>query len=173
MPATVNPPGDGARASTAASAARIRGLVHIDAADPAGAQLRGQGQLIQRAAGEEAGIDAVQRGAEPLAHAGQPGNDLGKAVQGPAAAQLPGVVGDRFEPQDARAFGVALECQQPEVDFEHRQVPRRCLERDPARGEGAVPYLPGRRRAPNKVRKARMSSRDRVRSSMALNTRSM
>jgi len=65
--ATVNPSGDGARASTAASA--DPGLVHIDAADPAGAQLRGQRQLIQRAAGDEADIDAVQRGAEPLAHA--------------------------------------------------------------------------------------------------------
>ena len=45
---------------------------------------------------------------------GQPGDDLGKALQCPAAAQLAGVVGDRFEPEDARAFGVALECQQPE-----------------------------------------------------------
>ncbi|HEY6313910.1 MAG TPA: AAA family ATPase [Streptosporangiaceae bacterium] len=59
------------------------------------------------------------------------------------------------------------------MDFEHRQVPRRSLEHDPDPGEGCVPYLPGRRRAPNKVRKAAMSSRDRVRSSMALNTRSM
>ena len=119
------------------------GLVHIDAADPAGAQLRGQRQLIQRAVGEEADIDAVQRGAEPLAHAGQPGDDLGKALQCPAAAQLAGVVGDRFEPEDARAFGVALECQQPEMDFEHRQVPRRCLEHDPDPGRGLCAVLAG------------------------------
>jgi hypothetical protein len=148
IPATVNPSGAGARASTAASAARIRaGLVHVDAADPAGAQSRGQRQLVQRAAGDEAGIDAVQRGAKPLAHAGQPGHDFGEAVKGPAAAELPGVVGDRLEPQDARAFGVALECQQPEVDFEHRQVPRRCLERDPDPRRGGCAVLAGCSRA--------------------------
>ena len=143
MSATVNPSGDAARASTAASAARIRGLFHIDTADPAGAQLRGQRQLIQRPVGDEADIDAVQRGAEPLAHAGQPVDDLGEPFQGPATAQLPGVVGDRFEPQDARAFGVALQCQQPEVDFEHRQVPRRCLEHDPDPGRGRCAVLAG------------------------------
>jgi hypothetical protein len=60
-------------------------------------------------------LDAVQRGAEPLAHAGQPGDDLGEALQSPAAAQLPGVAVDRFEPEDARAFGAALECQQSEA----------------------------------------------------------
>ncbi len=87
--------------------------------------------------------NAVQRGAEPLAHTGQPGDDLGEAVQCPAAAQLAGVVGDRFEPQDARAFGVALECQQPEVDFEHCQVPRRCLEHDPDPGRGGCAVLAG------------------------------
>ena len=54
------------------------GLVHIDAADPAGAPLRGQRRLIQRDSGHKADIDAVQRGAEPLAHAGQQGDDLGK-----------------------------------------------------------------------------------------------
>src|SRR5208282_2044605 len=70
-------------------------------ADPAGAQLPGQRQLIQRAVGDEADIDAVQRGAEPLAHACEPGDDLGEVLQGPAAAQLPGVAGmvvsDRYQ----------------------------------------------------------------------------
>ena len=40
-------------------------------------------------------------------------------------------------------FGVALECQQPEADFEHRQVPRRYLERDPDPGRGRCAVLAG------------------------------
>jgi len=47
---------------TAASAARIRGLLKVDAADPGPADAGGQRQRVKRAVGQEAGVDAVQGG---------------------------------------------------------------------------------------------------------------
>jgi hypothetical protein len=67
---------------------------------------------------------------EPLGHALEPGDDLGELLDRPAAAELFGVVGDRFEAQHVFAFGVALQGQEPEVDLEQGQVPPRCLDHD-------------------------------------------
>ena len=36
----------------------------------------GSGQLVEDAVGEEADVDAVEHGAEPVDHAGQPGDDV-------------------------------------------------------------------------------------------------
>jgi hypothetical protein len=56
------------------------GLVHIDAADPAGAQLRGQRQLIQRAVGDEADMGvALLQGLAELGGCGLPGHDGGSS----------------------------------------------------------------------------------------------
>lgn len=129
------------------------GLVHIDAADPAGAHLCGQRQPIQRAAGEEADIDAGQGGANRWHVSASRATISGKrstTQPQPSCLVLQLIASNRR----TRAFGVALECQQPEADFEHRQVPSRCLECDPTRGEGAVPYLRGRRRP--RTRSARL-----------------
>ena len=52
---------------------------------------------------EESGVHTIQGGGEPLDHAGQPGDDRGKLLDHPAAAQLRGVVRDRLEPQHALA----------------------------------------------------------------------
>jgi len=78
---------------------------------------------------EESGVHTIQGGGEPLDDAGQPGDDLGKLLDHPPAAQLRGVVRDRLEPQHAFAFGVGLAGQPPEVQLEHGQVKRRCLDR--------------------------------------------
>ncbi|HEV8652043.1 MAG TPA: DUF2314 domain-containing protein [Actinomycetes bacterium] len=64
---------------------------------------------------------------EPLGHAPQPGDDLGELPDRPAAAELVGVVGDRFEAQHVFAVGGALQGHAPEVDLEPGQVPPRCL----------------------------------------------
>lgn len=40
-----------------------------------------QRQLVQDAVGQEAGVGAVQRGGEPVGHAGQPGDDLVEVCQ--------------------------------------------------------------------------------------------
>jgi hypothetical protein len=109
----VKPCGAAARASAAARGGADAGLVQVDAADPGGADPGGQRQLIEGGVVEEADVDAVEGGAEPLGHAGQAGDDLGKVVQAAAAAQLFGVVHGRFEPQDVFAFGVGLELEQP------------------------------------------------------------
>ena len=82
---TVNPSGAAARARTAARVVRMRGLFRSMpptrvASDPARAR-----QLVEGAVGEEADVDAVQGGAEPVDHAGQPADDLGEAVQDAAA----------------------------------------------------------------------------------------
>ena len=106
------------------------GLVDIDAADAGAAELGGSGQGIEQAVGDEADIDAVQCRAELLHHLLQAGDDGRELVQGAAAAQVLGVVGDAFEPQDAFAFGIAPQGQVPEVDLELGQVIRRCLDRD-------------------------------------------
>ena len=73
----------------------------------------GQRQLVEDAVGEEADVDAVQGGGEPVDHAGQPGDDLGEVVQAAAAAQLFGVVHDGLEAQHVLAFGVGLQRQSP------------------------------------------------------------
>jgi hypothetical protein len=54
----------------------------------------------------------------------------GKLLQHPAGAQHPGVVHDRLETQHVLAFGVTLQRQQPEVDFEQGQVPPSSLDHD-------------------------------------------
>ena len=57
-------------------------------------------------------------------------DDLAEAIQHPAAAELPCVVHDRLEAQDAFAFGVCLQRQQPEADLDDGQVPPRFLDHD-------------------------------------------
>ena len=125
--ATVNPLGAGACARAARSVTHA-GFVQVDTADPGGAQPDAGGQLIDAVA-EEYGVHTVQAGGEPVDHASQFGHDLGKLRDHPAAAQLRGVVRDRLEPQHAFAFGVRLAGQPPEVQLEHGQVKRRCLDR--------------------------------------------
>ena len=78
-------------------------------------------------------------GAERLRHLPEAGDDRRELVQRLAAAQVLGVVGDGFEPQDAFAFGIALQGQVPEVDLELGQVIRRCLDRDLQPGRSAAP----------------------------------
>ena len=80
------------------------------------------GQLVEDAVAEESGVHTVQGGGEPLGDAGQSGDDLGKLLDHPPAAQLRGVVRDRLEPKHAFAFGVGLAGQPPEVQLEHGQV---------------------------------------------------
>src|SRR5207245_7657057 len=106
------------------------GFVQVDTANPDGAELRRLWQLVEGAVGDEADVDAVQHGAEPFGHGGQAGDDGGELVQGPAAAELLGVVRDGLEAQHVFAFGVGLQRQQSEVDFEQGQVPPRCLDHD-------------------------------------------
>src|SRR5664279_3636184 len=94
------------------------GPVQIDATDPGRSDLRRRGEFIERVVGDEADVDAVQRGAEPLGHAGQSGDDLTEHVDPATAFQFLGVVHDRLEPQHVFAFGVRLQRQAPEVDLE-------------------------------------------------------
>jgi len=63
-PVTVNPLGEAARARTAANALRLR--ARFRTTDSGRSVLRRAGQFIQGVVGEEADVDAVQRGAEPL-----------------------------------------------------------------------------------------------------------
>lgn len=67
-------------------------------------------------------------GAESFGHDGESADDLTKAVQEAAAAQLFGVVRDRFEAQHVFTFGVALQREEPEVDLEQGEVPPRFLD---------------------------------------------
>jgi hypothetical protein len=62
------------------------GFVQVDPADAGGADPGGQRQLIEGVIGQEADIEAVQRGGEAVDHAGQPAHDLPEAVQNAAAA---------------------------------------------------------------------------------------
>jgi hypothetical protein len=106
------------------------GFVHIDSADAGGADLGGQRQLIEGVIGEEADIKTVQRGGEPIDHAGEPADDLPEAIQNAAAAQLFGVVHDGLEAQHMFAFGVGLQRQELEMDLEQGEVPPRFLDHD-------------------------------------------
>src|SRR6185295_13714805 len=78
---------------------------------------------------DESGVHAVQGGGESLGDAGQFGHDVGELVDHAPTAQLGGVVRDRLEPKHAFAFRVRLSSQPPEVQLEHGQVIRRCLDR--------------------------------------------
>ena len=64
------------------------GFVEVDTADPGGTQPDAGGQLIEDAVAEESGVHTIQGGGEPLDDAGQPGDDLGKLLDHPPAAQL-------------------------------------------------------------------------------------
>src|SRR2546430_13729520 len=75
-------------------------------------------------------MDTVQHRCEAVGHGSELGHDLGEAVQGAPAAQRPGVVGDRLEAGHVLAFGVPLQRQEPEMDLEQREVPRRCLDHE-------------------------------------------
>jgi hypothetical protein len=72
------------------------GFVEVDAADAGCSDLGGQRQLIEGVVGQDADIDTVQGGGEAVDHAGELVDDLTEAVQDSAAAQLFGVVGNRF-----------------------------------------------------------------------------
>jgi hypothetical protein len=126
----VKPPGAMASARAAPSTARLRGLFTSMPPTRVAAGLGGGGQGVEPTVGDEAGIDAVQRRAELLHHLLQAGDDGRELLQRLAAAQVLGVAGEGFEPQDAFAFGIALQGQVPEVDLEFGQVIRRCLDRD-------------------------------------------
>src|SRR5664280_693197 len=63
-PVTVNPLGEAARARTAANALRPR--ARFRTTDSGRSVPRRAGQFIQGVVEEEADVDAVQRGAEPL-----------------------------------------------------------------------------------------------------------
>jgi hypothetical protein len=67
---------------------------------------------------------------KPAHHGGQLGDDGGELVDRPTAAEFLGVVHDRLEAQHAFAFGIALQRQTSEVDFEQGQVILRCLDHD-------------------------------------------
>ena len=63
-------------------------LVQVDAAGAGGAGPGGQRQLVEDAVGDEPGVDAVQHGAEPFGHAGQPGDDLGELLEHPPGLRV-------------------------------------------------------------------------------------
>lgn len=105
------------------------GFVHSDTADAGGAQLGGGGQLVEDVVGEESGVHTVQRGGEPVGDSGQLRHDLGEFLDHPPAARFGSVVRDGLESKHAFAFGMGLAGQPPEVQLEHGQVKRRCLDR--------------------------------------------
>jgi hypothetical protein len=87
------------------------GLVQVDPADAGCADLSRSGEPIEQVVADVGDIDAVEGGGEPVDHAGEPADDRREVVQHPPAAQLPGVVHDRFETQHVFAFGVGLQRQ--------------------------------------------------------------
>src|SRR5258705_10704963 len=81
-------------------------LVEVDPADTGGAQPDAGGQLVEDTVAEESGVHTIQGGGEPLGDAGELGDDVGKLLDHPPAAQLRGVMRDRLEPQHAFAWYV-------------------------------------------------------------------
>jgi hypothetical protein len=126
---TVKPPGAADRASTAVRAVRMRGLFRSTPPTRVAPiwEARGVRRVRRR---EETDVDAVQGAAEPVDHAVQALDDGGELVDCSAQTQFFGVVHDRFEPQYALAFGVALQRQTSEVELEQGQVIPRCLDHD-------------------------------------------
>lgn len=118
----MKPCGAAARASAADRAARIRGLVQAGAAGAGGAGPGRQWQPIEHAVGQETDAGAAEGGGEPLCHAGEAGDDLGKVLQAAAAAQLFGVVHGGLETQDVLALGGGLQLQAPEGHLEPGQA---------------------------------------------------
>src|ERR1039458_4868569 len=117
-------------------------LVEVDAADARRAEAGRPGKLVEDLAGQVGDVDAVEHDREPLEHRSEARDDLGETLEHSAAAELAGVVDDCLEAQDVLAFGAGLQGQEPEVDLEHREVVRRCLDHDClARRELAVRSL--------------------------------
>ena len=74
--ATVNPAGLADRAEHRGQGGADPCLVQVDAADLGPPDLGGQRQLVERAVGQEADVDAVQAGAEPPDHVRELRDDL-------------------------------------------------------------------------------------------------
>ena len=86
----------------------------------------GLGKLVEQPIGDEADVDAVQGGAEPVGDAGETAGDVAPALEHTSTTQVTGVVGDGLETQHVFAFGICLHRQAPEVDLEVGEVIARC-----------------------------------------------
>ncbi len=73
------------------------GPVQVDAADPGGPNLRGQG--VEGAVRDEADVHAVQGGAEAVHHGSELGNDVRESLERVPDPECLGVVHDRLEAQ--------------------------------------------------------------------------
>ena len=86
--------------------------------------------MIERDVADKGDVNTIERREEAFEHLLESNDDFGKARYRATTAQIACVVHDRFEAEDALAFGVGLECQVAEMYLEHGQVILRCLERD-------------------------------------------
>jgi hypothetical protein len=76
----------------------------------------------------EAGVHTIQVVQEPAEHIAKPRDNLWETVQPAATAEFGSIVHNRFEAEDALAFGVRLQSQLAKVQLENRQIIRRSVD---------------------------------------------
>ena len=90
--------------------------------------------MLEHVIGDKALIDAAQGVGKSLQHRFQPGDQLGKLVQGAAAVELPRVMGNGLDAKHTFAFAIDLHGQLAAVQLEDRQIIGRSLDGDFALG---------------------------------------
>src|SRR5215510_3849953 len=106
------------------------GLVHVEATDSYLADLRWMGKFVQSRIAYEGcihGVDVTEKLSQDLP---KPGHDRGEAFQDSAAAKFLTIVNHHLDTKHAFAFGIDLQSQLTEMQFEDRQVILRSLDHD-------------------------------------------
>jgi len=104
--------------------------IDVQAANPTGADLGGQGPSIQRPKIDERHIDAVQDTEESIENRFELLGDSRELFDTLATTQLSRVVRNGLDSQYAFAFAIDLECELPKVHLENRQIIDRSLDHD-------------------------------------------
>jgi hypothetical protein len=113
-------------------------------------------------------------GGKPFGHPGEFVDDVTETLWHPADLELSGVVRDGLDAQHVLACGGLSGVSSPKWTVTSVRSHRGVSVMVASRGEGlSVPLRLGRCLAPNKVRRVGSSGRDRVRSTMLSNTRSI
>lgn len=171
--ATANPAGPTAKA-TAAARRHERGEGSCPSRRSGLRRAGGREQLVEDAVGQEPKLDAVEHAHEEVDHARQSAGDLREPVQSAAAAEVFGVMRDRFEAQDAFALVYALSVNIPTWTLKIVRFHPGFSITIACRSDSAGPgWRCGRPLLPNTVRTFGTSSRERVRSTIVLNSRSI
>jgi len=118
------------------------GPINVDTADATGADLGGEMPRFHGSQINKRNIHGMQDSEESLQHRLQQLDNARKLVNGSATRQVPGIMSNGFDSEDAFAFAINLEGQVSEMHLKNRQIIDRSLDRHLKTKPLAVPVFP-------------------------------